>query len=790
MRIIRGTFDLNKNIFYKKNGTRLQLKCGEQVILIDTKHNGVRYSLMGTKTGIRFSAEVAGGHVQEEKQCREALTGSEPERKVLPQVLYEIACQTLSEYFLIEGQVDHEKVRTMLVEDDEPTVFSSGPPGPKPNAPGRGKLKITEVAVLKKDTIIIKGFCQSGKTAAMIDITLDHFFRHNYTTIIVLRNFKDDLNQLKSRFEHRVNQIKEKVLVPMVGRNVLTEDDFNKFKVPLINAKDVDKLTEALSCIKGPQVIVTIGHCSSLQNIVEACRRNGENNHFNIMIDEADENEHMNIGDEAQRAVALEELCENATRKFQVSATILDLFYKPCKNVFIYPMQAPKNYKGLRHINWMILEKEIGTSTQRRKDSFVFDKNFRKVIDKVAQMPVFVSRLKQGQKHPKTMLISTFNEIDAHHRMAQRVHQRTRAPVIVVNERGYLYSQNLGDIFIERHGKFLEYDGKGYVISAKVSAGNLLEWMRLNGGVERFPTIFTVAGKKADRGLSFVDSGYPNCKETGELSWHQQFMYLLCSNSTHIPRLIQKVGRVCGVFDDDLPITVYTTEKICQDAYRGLQLQDDILDRVRDENFSWVYDIGETERSYTFRCDEDVSEAVRKYQFSKEKVHSAARPTLMAGKVICHRDCKAGKKNVIKEFDGGMALEEYEINKNKQRQSGQPVFTKPQPPGKPVGEVLREKNLSISAPEYEIWHFNTDSKMTNAESRNYGWIEKVCKHRTNYNRENVVKNIEQLTKLPNKTINNALTTIMKKHCTQSQKLGGGLNFYRRSGTRNWTIYFA
>ena len=88
----------------------------------------------------------------------------------------------------------------------------------------------------------------------------------------------------------------------------------------------------------------------------------------------------------------------------------------------------------------------------------------------------------------------------------------------------------------------------------------------------RVTHIAIIAGELADRGISFVSSEY---------HWHPTSMYYVPSAGATVSHIIQAAGRLCGNFDDDIPLQLFAPSETLENLKRGINLQEDCLERAK-----------------------------------------------------------------------------------------------------------------------------------------------------------------------------------------------------------------
>ncbi|NDE05601.1 MAG: hypothetical protein EB003_13335, partial [Flavobacteriia bacterium] len=101
----------------------------------------------------------------------------------------------------------------------------------------------------------------------------------------------------------------------------------------------------------------------------------------------------------------------------------------------------------------------------------------------------------------------------------------------------------------------------------RTTISSCLQKLKDNGGVAKYPHIMIFAGDLAGRCISFVSEDY---------TWHLSDQRLLISSSCDEPELIQKI-RLCGVYNDEVPLKLYTTKKTIAELRKAYLRQEEII---------------------------------------------------------------------------------------------------------------------------------------------------------------------------------------------------------------------
>lgn len=368
----------------------------------------------------------------------------------------------------------------------------------------------------------VKGHIQSGKTSFMI--YLGNLFLHiGYNVVILLRNIDADREQIYSRFVDFYNNFNK-------FNNIDEENEENK-NVELIKKVSSSSLKDFNSDNK---LSILFG----ISNDVNICNINSFLNEskkpYILFIDEVD---FVDSGN-GKKNINLQFLKKNSYCIFGVSGTIMDVLVKEdifSKNIII--LKTPNNYKGI--INNMINMKEINKKIKysSKKDVNLLEKN--RFIDDFIEHYI---KKEVSENHPNICLINVTRCINPCLKAQEDISLKYPLLItIVYNSQGIVVMDGIDRI----NGNDIEC----FTISS------VLQYLKDNGGCKKYPYILIFSGELSGRGISFVSSDY---------KWHLTDELLITSNISDEPELQQKI-RLCGCYEDDLPLTLYSTKRILDD---------------------------------------------------------------------------------------------------------------------------------------------------------------------------------------------------------------------------------
>jgi hypothetical protein len=376
--------------------------------------------------------------------------------------------------------------------------------------------------------ITIKGHIQSGKTKFIICAST-LFLYCGYSVIIILRNNKADQEQIYERL-------------------ILFEKDIcNLGDSPLFS---ICKTSFQKINIEKPRIFLTLGNGSSESKIYEELNKNKIK--YFLFIDEVD---YVDSGKKTKKNVIIELLKKNAQCVFGVSATIMDPIGK--ENIFskdLILLSLSPYYKGIPSIKVSEI-KNAKYSGKISDDLFENDKNLIEYIENFSYKKKF--KFADGFVHPNICLINICRTKDPILRAQKELSKKfPKIYIIIYNGDGILLSYN------------------NQINNYKGTISSLLQ--NIKDTKKNPPNIIIFSGDLAGRGISFTSLDF---------KWHLTSMRLLVSSSCDEPELIQKI-RLCGVYNDNIPLTLYSKKNILEDIKKAYFRQEEIICNLKNNNSS------------------------------------------------------------------------------------------------------------------------------------------------------------------------------------------------------------
>ena len=361
---------------------------------------------------------------------------------------------------------------------------------------------------LKDKYTVIKGHVQSGKTNFMICASA-LFVSMGYSVVHLLRDRTSDRDQIHDR-----------LLRFQEDHNKAFGQTMTVIKTAGAGAKSVNQPRIYLSLCNNTSV-------TKVLSIVTASDRP-----YILFIDEVD---CVDSGDATQKYKAIQDMKKAAYCVFGVSATIMDPLGKEnitSKNIILLGTDSKHGvYKGLDRVQLLEIDDKCKYTGAVDSDLFEEDKGLAVFIDEfVERQPIRYVTM----THPNICLVNI-----------------CRAKVPCFKAQVDLGKSHPNLVTIVYNGDGVSFRQGKTASKERTTISKFLQKLKDNGGVAKYPHIMIFAGDLAGRCISFVSEDY---------TWHLSDQRLLISSSCDEPELIQKI-RLCGVYNDDIPLRLYTTKK-------------------------------------------------------------------------------------------------------------------------------------------------------------------------------------------------------------------------------------
>ena len=450
---------------------------------------------------------------------------------------------------------------------------------------------INWIKSLKDQYVIVKGHIQSGKTNFMICIA-NLLIYIGFNVVIVLRNNKEDRMQFKNNFDE-----------------FQVEHNSNYDQFPLLSSlskKDTKNINK-------PRIFLNLGNESNLFKTIYSISCMSKRPYV-VIIDEVDA---IDSGGKSKKSEALVKLKKNAYCVFGVSGTIMDPIVKEkvqTKNMIT--LKTPCDYKGIFN-NKIQLQSSMFDEFDLEDSKNIFSGKIDDDLFKTCQLEEFLTQYIKmppfnflSEYHPRICLINISDCVEPYI-IAQKIISKMFPDILTIVYTGEGITVKMGDKSSHR----------------KTSISDVLQEIKnkFNERIKDIRHIIIFAGELAGRGISF---------KSKDRKWHLTDEFLIVAKKCGEPELIQKI-RLAGRYQDDIPLTLFTTKKIISDLRRAYFRQEEcIFEAKKEDNKEKV-------------CKDVISNMT----FSKNKMTS--RPVF--------KDIKAKIKfNVVYGTDSGLPLSVYD----------------------------------------------------------------------------------------------------------------------------------
>lgn len=412
------------------------------------------------------------------------------------------------------------------------------------------------------------GDFQSGKSAMINNMAKYLTFVYNMLVLVVVRNVRDDREQLRDR-------MRTSNLGPELKEYNIVEDMvYNKGNTDIEDI--IGGMTGKKHCIYiALRNDTDLGFFNSLLDKVYSII-GWETFRLFIIMDEADCIDTRNNG-ECKAQTFLDKIIEKSSGLISVSATQLShLFHRTVKSENMIKLTPPSNYKGLDACVYISLDKPATSSSKKNDDLFSIDSNLEERIEEFVRSEPY-------SDNARIFLFRCSTAVEPQGRMVSYVNKKYGDKVVAISYNGDGIRMR-GHVLPKKSflvgKKFSKYE-KGEHGFLNISIGEVIAWLHINLGVERCPRIFIFSGVLAGRSISFCGANYNRCLERGDRVWHITDMYVIVSKTTTQSDLLQIAGRICGVFPDGFPRRIYSNDpdSIIKSYYLQLELGSRALER-------------------------------------------------------------------------------------------------------------------------------------------------------------------------------------------------------------------
>jgi hypothetical protein len=399
-----------------------------------------------------------------------------------------------------------------------------------------GPLPLKEY--LQQKIYLLKGKVQAGKTTIIIALAkLGLYF--NISSIIIVRVTNPDKIQIKTRFKQFATQYNFKLSVILAD----TKDPERKNQIK----RALSGKAKVIICLCNPTQINRVG------KIVTSLHLKGQLSQYFLIIDEADSLVCGEAIGNKKIYPGYLKLFNLATKVVFTTGTIYEVIFNEenllARNIIEIPTDP--QYKGINNFIPQFVSDDLSPNN--------ISPEMRDVYQTILSQPVTTQPI--IILHKTTVLIEEQKLIQ---KSLEKLFPRLTS--IVYNSKcSRLYSDKL-----KINNKVPVY--QPYAPMGKKNINTILQDLKDKGGVRKFPYIVIIAGDLADRGLSFVSRDY---------QWHLTHQIYLRAK-TSVSNLSQGL-RLCGKYNDNIPLTLITTRFIYEQCIKDDKLQDKMYRDAQEE---------------------------------------------------------------------------------------------------------------------------------------------------------------------------------------------------------------
>lgn len=420
----------------------------------------------------------------------------------------------------------------------------------------------------KEKYVLVLGDIQSGKTNFTI-CSMYLCLLNNIPCVYIIKGEKAQYIQFKNHFEKFVKKIEKHIL-----KNNLEVDDI---VLSYIGDKTIFNKKETIDILCGNKRGIIISLCnqsqlSKLYNVTNEIKYDWK---YYLFVDEADETCYHNFTSNVR--IYFDLLKYISTKVYGITATGYEQLL--CENELtknsLILLSKKDIYKGPLNINYNILPYKTYNykSKELIKNIRDKDKNLKYYLDYIKTIKPYYLE-KHNEHHPIISLHKTSTLTKHHINILLYIKKYYKKDFAIIVYNGYgirLYHHTLKDKIKIKNKVYKEcLTIKNTFILSNINIQDILQFLYNNGGTNIFSHIIIISGDLADRGINFISKNF---------KWHLTHEYLLCNSSRQnlVPYLIQSL-RLCGVYSDDIPLSLYTTDKIKENIINGYIFQ---IDKIK-----------------------------------------------------------------------------------------------------------------------------------------------------------------------------------------------------------------
>jgi len=391
---------------------------------------------------------------------------------------------------------------------------------------------------------------QQGKTDVALAYAASNVHKLHRKVVFITRNITADAQQLHTRahsFSTAMKQHMREVMgIPIdCGLTPMYTSDLSR-RSP----------TEIETLVRNHNLFITLGNYMQIQTITNAMACES----FVLILDEAD-----SFGrDDSLFGLEYARLYETCTFCIAITASPLELIFQDSRlfNTGLIRVAVPEDYKGIQHLQF---DTRLSNSTlPGRKTVAETDPNLIPTYLELAIMAPFA--LDQST-HPIICLHKTACE-KKHQMDTMRLLKNnstiasTFAIAVYNSDQIALYHKSLGGAQFIPGCKQTTIETN--TIRIKCTISQLIQRLCDMDTTH----IIIISGRLAGRSVSFVSTDF---------KYHLTHQYLISSATSDMAEVLQSL-RILGRYRDDIPLTLYTSERNHADLIKTFNLQNRMID--------------------------------------------------------------------------------------------------------------------------------------------------------------------------------------------------------------------
>ena len=546
----------------------------------------------------------------------------------------------------------------------------------------------------KKEMRQVQAPPQSGKSKFMMCSAFNAVLK-GISSVVVVRNFKEDSKQLAKRFEE---------LLENINKFLTKHKVVGRFEIKVLKGEKLKQLavseivTEAFNC-GTPIIIVCLANPIQIGELHKIATNTSCA--FNLYLDEAD---HIDYG-ESQVAEYLSDLKRISYQPFLVTATPLDCIFSEAelKASSQIRLSPPANYISLADVRCEILPHKNKKSLSKSSTFEMMceaDQDLIPFLNRYSYASYQYSKFPENDESPEydfpnICLMKNTSLKDNQIALSNGINERYPEifTTIVYNGDGVLIQgPNIPKTFEIVVGKKKTMN-KTIRASAgkffKCGISHVLQYLKTSlkegggGGFKMHSKIIIISCRLASRSISFVSCDY---------RWHLTDMYYVPADNTSVTELIQCACRICIVNITGVLPTLHATTTVLTELYHGYHFMDDISRRAIAQPR-----IDAMNQEMSFR-ESFLSIPIKEEKIPKRRL--TTNETLKIDDVKVKVNRKSLNLIANDQDDGGASLESYKY-KLVSKVSKKPPVVKKIPVEKKVVTSVAKVETPVSTPVVE-----------------------------------------------------------------------------------------